>query len=61
MFLQTVGQHDYIFHCLVARRDRRSANSAELEKARKSPCLSHFFGISLSEKRPVPLFLLEKM
>ena len=51
MFLQTVRQHDYIFHCLGARGDSRSANSAELEKVRKTPWLSHFCGISLFEVR----------
>ena len=51
MFPQTVGQRDYVFHCLGARGDRGSANSAELKKSRKSPCLSHFCGTCLSEKR----------
>jgi hypothetical protein len=30
MFLQTVGQHDYIFHCLEARGDHCVAITHEL-------------------------------
>ena len=44
-----------------ARGDHGSANSAELDMTRKSPCLSHFCGIRLSEKRGrCRFFCLEK-
>jgi len=33
------------------RRDRGSANKNKLTEGWKSPCLSHFCGIRLSEKR----------
>lgn len=51
MFPQTVRQRDYIFHCLGACGDRGSAKKNKLKEDRKSPCLGHFCGIRLSEKR----------
>ena len=51
MFPQTVRQRDYVFNCLGARGDSGSANKNKLKEGRKSPCLSHFCGIRLSEKR----------
>ena len=50
MFPQTVRQRDYFFHGLGARRDSGSANKNKLKEDWKSPCLSHFCGIRLSEK-----------
>ena len=62
MFLQTVGRRDYVFHCLGALRNSGSANKSKLKEGRKSPCLSHFCGIRLSEKGGgCRVFFLEKM
>ena len=59
MFPQTVRQRDYIFNCLGARGDSGSANKSKLKEGWKSPCLSHFCGIRLSEKRDRCRFFFE--
>ena len=60
MVPQTVGRRDYIFHCLGACGDGGSANEDKLKEGWKSPCLSHFCGIRLSEKRGGAAFSFRK-